>query len=212
MFAPKKKLGILGLSKATAREGLRHNIRVNTIAPVASTGGLAVALSNTNDKNSAPLYKPEYVVPIVLLLSFSADGQLQQPTKGAGTADDQADHITVTSTTGGLFEVGCGWHASTRLRPSSQYSFAKHSSMTPEMLLSESSWSSNPADYDGNGQAELEKSFFTDVAPRRGNTDALRTIERLKMVDLPQNEYIFTDRDVLLYSKSTKTDHPRVFP
>ncbi|KAL6897426.1 hypothetical protein GGI43DRAFT_385295 [Trichoderma evansii] len=63
------KLGILGLSEATAQTGQEYNIKVNTIAPVASTGALAVALAGSNDKNKKPVFKPEYIVPIVLLLS-----------------------------------------------------------------------------------------------------------------------------------------------
>lgn len=151
-----QKLGILGLSEATARKGQEYNIRVNTIAPVASTGGLAVALAGSNDKNKEPIFKPEYIVPVVLLLSSDR-------LKGE-----------VNRTNGGLFEVGCGWHAASRLRPTSQVNLAPGRSAFPE---------------------ELSKSSIKE------SHDVLPTIKRLQQTELPHNDYTFTDQEVLIYSR-----------
>lgn len=59
-----KKLGILGLSEAIAREEVEFNIHVNTIAPGASTPAMAAALAVSSHN-----YKPEFVAPSVSLLA-----------------------------------------------------------------------------------------------------------------------------------------------
>ncbi|OQV06759.1 hypothetical protein CLAIMM_11286 [Cladophialophora immunda] len=162
------KLGILGISEATAREGEKHNIRVNTIAPVASTGGLAVALSGTNDKNKQPVFLPEYIAPLVLLLT--SDTIIGRP----------------NYTTGGLFEVGCGWHAAIRLRPVSELEFSSTREISPEVLAG--CWHS--------------KSSPTALVKAKSNKDVLETIAGLKRVDVQHTEYTYTDNDVMLYNLS----------
>lgn len=173
-----QKLGILGLSEATAREGLKHNIRVNTIAPVASTGGLAQALSGTNDKNNQQVFKPEYIVPIVLLLSSDMLN---------GKRND---------TTGGLFECGCGWHARTRLRPSHEIDFTSISEISPEVL-------SNP------WVESVQDPSRTSLATKTGDSssDVLNLIEKYKHGDTWRVGYKFTSRDIILYSKYSKSNN-----
>lgn len=130
-----------------------------------------MALAGSNDKNAEPVFKPEYIVPVVLLLSSdSLNGD-------------------VNKTNGGLFEVGCGWQAASRLRPTSQVNLAPGCSTVLE---------------------ELSKSWVdsSQVGPSTGSVsstkyshDVLQTIEKFKQTDLPQNDYTFTDQEVLLYSK-----------
>lgn len=132
---------------------MKYNIRVNTIAPVATTGALAAAWANADDKNKDVAMKPEYNVPAVLLLcSDSINSQL----------------------TGGLFEIGCGWHASTRLRPVSGVTSRHLSSLTPESVLRD--WK------------PLASSVLDNVEFRKG-------------IEVANNNYEYTDRDVILYSK-----------
>lgn len=83
---------------------------------MASTGGLALALSGTDDKNKEPFFKPEYIVPIVLLLA-------------SDVLNGKKNEIT-----GGLFECGCGWQAATRLRPSHVLRYTSASSLSPESI------------------------------------------------------------------------------
>jgi len=64
---------------------------------MATTGGLVSALSGTNDKNNKTNLKPEYIAPLVLLLSMD---QL-----------DSGRHQQAP-----FLRVGCGWHAQTRLQ------------------------------------------------------------------------------------------------
>ncbi|KAK4942858.1 hypothetical protein LTR10_017434 [Elasticomyces elasticus] len=167
------KLGILGISEATAREGEKHNIRVNTIAPVASTGGLAVALSNTNDKNKQPIFRPEYIAPVVLLLT-------------SNTLNGRPNY-----TTGGLFEVGCGWHASTRLRSASRFEIPSATeAASPEALSAP--WP----------EMTNELTATSTAAPIKRNQDVLDTIAGLKRVNVQHVEYTYTDKDVILYNLS----------
>lgn len=138
---------------------------------MASTGGLAVALAGSNDKNKEPVFKPEYIVPVVLLLS--------------------SDRLNgeVNRTTGGLFEVGCGWHAVSRLRPTSQVNLAPGRSAVPEKL-SQSTINS--------AQVGLG---IGSVSAAGENHDVLQTIKRLQQTELPHNDYTFTDQEVLIYSR-----------
>lgn len=76
------KLGIHGFTMATAREGAPANIKVNTIAPVAGTRMTEGVL--TAEIQEA--LKPEYVVPLVALLSHESCPE-----------------------TGQIYEVGGGW-------------------------------------------------------------------------------------------------------
>ncbi|KIW95887.1 uncharacterized protein Z519_02952 [Cladophialophora bantiana CBS 173.52] len=166
------KLGILGVSEATAREGQKYNIRVNTIAPVASTRSLAMALTDT-DKNNLTVFLPEYVAPVVVLLSSDTlNGKINE-------------------TTGGLFEVGCGWHANTRLRPVSELKFSSTAELSPDALSMP--WLEN---------TELQKANGSAKSPINTNKDVLEAIAALKRVDVEHNEYKFTERDVALYNLS----------
>ncbi|EXJ61413.1 uncharacterized protein A1O5_11728 [Cladophialophora psammophila CBS 110553] len=166
------KLGILGVSEATAREGRKYNIRVNTIAPVASTRSLAMALTDT-DKNNLAVFLPEYVAPVVVLLS-------------SDTLNGK-----INDTAGGLFEVGCGWHANTRLRPVSELKFSSTAELSPDALSEP--WLEN---------TEPQKANRSTISPINTNKDVLEVIAALKRVDVEHSEYKFTERDVALYNLS----------
>ncbi|KAK5046035.1 hypothetical protein LTR84_008822 [Exophiala bonariae] len=105
------KLGIVGLADALARDGARHNIVVNTIAPIAATSTLAGNIK-TMPGEEPNVLKPEYISPLVVLLGSS-----------------QAKFLA----TGGLFELAGGWHSRTVL----QRSKGVHASGTIEALLTD---------------------------------------------------------------------------
>ena len=129
---------------------------MNTIAPVATTGALAAAWANTSNENKNVAMKPEYNVPAVLLLS-------------ADTLNGRKNTIT-----GGLFEIGCGWHAATRLRPVSGFMQDRLSPITPEQIAQD--W-------------------------RVLSDDVLANIALRKNVEIGRREYEYIDRDIILYSK-----------
>ena len=118
------------------------------------------AVIGKDDKNSAVDMKAEYNVPAVLFLS-------------SNTIHGHKNNIT-----GGLFEIGCGWHAATRLRPVSGMTFenVNPSLITPEDIARD--WSSDLA---RNVSANLELRKDVEIAPV---------------------EYEYSNRDVILYSTS----------
>ena len=99
------KLGLHGLAQTLAIEGARHNIVVNTIAPVAR--------SRLTDSLLPPQLleqlRPELVSPLVLKLCH----------------EDHSDN-------GGLYEAGGGWMARLRWQRSYGHDFSIDRPLTPE--------------------------------------------------------------------------------
>lgn len=113
------------------------------------------AVIGKDDKNKSVDMKAEYNVPAVLLLSSD---------KHKGRKN---------TITGGLFEIGCGWHAATRLRPVSGMVFDNASRITPEDM------SRNWCDLSQNVSANVELH---------------------KDIEVNRVEYEYSDRDIILYS------------
>lgn len=80
-------MGILGLANTLAREGVRRNILVNTIAPIAASR----MTESVMPPDLLAVLQPEYVAPLVGYLCHEDN-----------------------ETTGALFETGAGWFS--RLR------------------------------------------------------------------------------------------------
>jgi hypothetical protein len=125
---------------------------VNTIAPVASTGALAAAWANTSERGKDVDMKADYNVPAVLLLS------------------SQSINGRKNAITGGLFEIGCGLHAATRLRPVAGVVHKDLPQVTPEAMMS--NW----------------------------RDDVLAKVEFYKDIPFACVEYEYSDRDIILYS------------
>lgn len=102
------KCGILGFSRALAREGAKYNIYVNTIAPNAGTAMTRTVMP----EEMVQAFKPDYIAPLVLLL-----------------ASDKAP-----TPTGGLYEVGSGWVGATRWQRSGGHGFPVDKKLTPEAV------------------------------------------------------------------------------
>jgi hypothetical protein len=81
------KLGILGLTQTLAKEGEKHNIRVNCIVPVAESKMTATVLP----KEVLDLLHPQHISPLVTYLAHDSC----QPT-------------------GAIFELGGGWFSQVR--------------------------------------------------------------------------------------------------
>ena len=122
------------------------------------------------DKNNDTEFKPEFNVPLVLTLS-----------------SDWLRHAE--SPTGGLYEIGCGWHARTRLDSSRGAKMMAHSRMTPEELLQR--WQEVVHLDDGNDPS------LTAVQDR----GTLDKIALSKATVAGPVCYQYDHRDIILYSK-----------
>ena len=106
------KLGLVGFANTLAIEGLKKNVRVNTIAPIAGSRLTETVLP----KNITDALKPEYVSGLVAYLCHE------------GTED-----------TGGLYEVGGGLFAKLRWERTEGKLFKLGRPITPEQI--KNSWS-----------------------------------------------------------------------
>lgn len=89
-------MGILGLSLGLSREGLKRNIHVNTLLPVAASRLTETVMS----KEVLESLKPEYIVPLVAFLC----------------------HDTCKET-GSLYELGAGYISKIRNQRNQGYYF-----------------------------------------------------------------------------------------
>jgi len=106
------KCGILGFSRALAREGAKYNIYVNTIAPNAGT-----AMTRTiMPEEMVQAFKPDYIAPLVVALC--SDKVPNEPT-------------------GNLYEVGSGWVGRTRWQRSGGHGFPVDVKLTPEAVAAQ---------------------------------------------------------------------------
>ena len=196
------KLGILGFSRALAREGAKYNINVNTIAPNAGTN----MTRSIMPEEMVQAFKPEQVAPLVIALS--SDKMPEPPT-------------------GGLFEVGSGWHARTRWQRSGGHGFPVDVKLTPEAVAK--AWSDiitfddGRADHPEDGQDGL-KSIMNNMQNRSqggkgnavGNTDKgiLDNIGKAKGMKAEGSTFKYDDRDVILYNLgigAKRTELPLIY-
>lgn len=197
-----QKLGILGLSRALAREGAKYNIFVNTIAPNAGTN----MTRSIMPEEMVQAFKPEQVAPIVVALS--SDKVPNPPT-------------------GGLFEVGSGWHARTRWQRTGGHGFPIDVRLTPEAIMKEwkkiINFDDGRADHPEDAQDGL-KSIMNNMQNKSAgsavkiagnvNSEILDNIEKAKNMEAEGSEFVYDDRDVILYNLSVgakRTELPFVY-
>ncbi|KAL8752441.1 MAG: hypothetical protein Q9184_005732 [Pyrenodesmia sp. 2 TL-2023] len=196
------KLGILGFSRALAREGAKYNIYVNTIAPNAGTN----MTRSIMPEEMVQAFKPEQVAPMVAALS--SDKVPQPPT-------------------GNLYEVGSGWHARTRWQRSGGHGFPIDVKLTPEAVLK--AWKDivnfddGRADHPEDAQDGL-KSIMKNMqnksggsaapAPTEGDEDYVGKIESAKKAQSQGTEFSYDDKEVILYNLgigANRTELPFVY-
>ena len=151
-------------------------------------------------------FKPEQVAPMVVAL---CSDRIPQPR------------------TGGLFEVGSGWHARTRWQRSGGRGFPVDVKLTPESVLKH--WS-RIIDFD-DGRADHPedpedglKSIMKNIQKRSGraaahpesniNQEILENIEKAKKTQARGTEFCYDDRDVILYNLgigAKRTELPLVY-
>ena len=198
-----QKLGILGFSRALAREGVKYNIYVNTIAPNAGTNMTRTIMP----EEMVQAFKPDQVAPLVVAL---CSDKIPKPP------------------TGGLFEVGSGWHARTRWQRSGGHGFPVDVKLTPETVLK--SWKDivnfddGRADHPEDSQDGL-KSIMNNMQNRSGggasakkggkvDQGILDNIEKAKKLQADGTEFLYDDRDVILYNLGVgakRTELPLVY-
>lgn len=186
------KAGILGFSRALAREGAKYNIYVNTIAPNAGTNMTRSILP----EEMVQAFKPDYVAPLVVALC--SDNVPQPPT-------------------GRLYEVGSGWFAQTRWQRTGGHGFPVDVKLTPEQVLAQwekiRNFDDGRADNPEDNNDSL-KLIMANIQNRSGsapkpskkggkvNEEILANIEKAKKAQAEGTEFSYDDRDVILYSKS----------
>ena len=135
-------------------------------------------------------FKPEQVAPLVVAL---CSDQVPEPP------------------TGGLYEVGSGWHAHTRWQRSGGHGFPVDIKLTPEAVVK--AWSNivnfddGRADHPEDAQDGL-KSIINNMQNRSGvidrsgeaNTDILENIEKAKKLQSEGTKFKYDDKDVILYN------------
>ena len=181
------KSGILGFSRALAREGAKHNIYVNTIAPNAGTNMTRTIMP----EEMVQAFKPDYVAPLVVLLS----------------SDKCPDP------TGKLYEVGSGWQARTRWQRSGGHGFPIDVKLTPEAVLEKwdriINFNDGRADHPEDAQDGLKsimanfknRSSGSKAVPANANNEILSNIENAKKAKSKGTEFTYNEKDVILYSK-----------
>ncbi|POS85909.1 multifunctional beta-oxidation protein-like protein, partial [Erysiphe pulchra] len=184
------KCGILGFSRALAREGLKYNIYVNTIAPNAGTAMTRTVLP----EDMVQAFKPDYIAPLVIALS--------------------SDRVPPPPT-GGLFEVGSGWIGQTRWQRSGGHGFPIDETLTPEAV--QEKWdrivdfSDGRADNPESAQDGL-KSIMANFENRKAatakkgnnekpvNEEFLSNIAEAKKKSGEETEFQYQEKDVILYN------------
>ena len=192
------KCGILGFSRALAREGARYNIYVNTIAPNAGTNMTRTVMP----EELVQAFKPDYVAPLILLLC-AEDSKISDPT-------------------GRLYELGSGWHAQTRWQRSGGHAFPTSVSLTPEAIIEKwetiTTFDDGRADHPESPQDGL-KAIMANIMGQQGdekskrstpssssgsgvpNKEILANIEKAKKAKAEGTEYSYDDKEIILYSK-----------
>ncbi len=183
-----QKCAVVGISQALARDGAQHNILVNAVAPVASTPALADAVVG-----SSAAILPQYSAPFVVLL-----------------CSDLAPYPA----TGGLYEIGAGWHARTRLeanhgidwRSWTEFDAGTVSNALSAFAKFEPRSLSYPGEDDEGGLRLINKQAH-------GN-GALARIEAAKKARVEGSKFEYTQRDVILYNLSLgakRTELPLIY-
>ncbi|KAK1818097.1 bifunctional hydroxyacyl-CoA dehydrogenase/enoyl-CoA hydratase fox2 [Friedmanniomyces endolithicus] len=198
------KCGILGFSRALAREGAKYNIYVNTIAPNAGTN----MTRSIMPEEMVQAFKPDYVAPAVLLL---CSDKVPQPA------------------TGRLFEIGSGWVGETRWQRSGGAQFPIDVTLTPEAVRGVwekvLDFDDGRADHPEDGTAGTEKIManMENKANKKGGeskgksdegSEYLAAIETAKKAKAEGTDFAYDERDSILYNLgigAKRTDLPLVY-
>ncbi|KEF61024.1 uncharacterized protein A1O9_02588 [Exophiala aquamarina CBS 119918] len=168
------KCAIVGFSQALAREGAQHNILVNAVAPVASTPGLAGAI-----EGSSTAILPQYSAPFVALMC--------------------SDSVSYPST-GGVFEIGGGWHARTRLEANKGIDWQDNDWSASESTGTAMQTLSKFNDDDAHLYPEDEGNALQIINQHAQELITLSRIEKVKQAQPEGSHFSYTKKDAILYN------------
>jgi len=178
------KCGILGFSRALAREGVKYNIYVNTVAPSAGT---AMTATVRTEEQVAAL-RPDYVAPLI-----------------AALCSDKAPVPT-----GKLYESGSGSVKATRWQRTRGVDFTRENRLTPEEVLKvfdkiidfDDGKTDNPEDPQEGGKYTIGNASNESAAAGvpRENRKYLGKIMAAKDMKGAGVEFQYDFRDVILYN------------
>lgn len=186
------KLGLVGMSNTLSKEGVKYNIRSNTVAPMAAS-------RLTQDVMPPDIFeklKPEYIAPVVAYLSH--------------------EHC---ESTGGIYECGAGWVAQLRWQRTVGANCLKaNEPYTPEQVRD--NWD-KVCDFEGDvnypastqdsmafmldsmsQQSSADGSSIEAGGDARGSSDDSDGFNPSKAIGatMPSKEFEYTSRDVILYA------------
>ncbi|OCK86022.1 NAD(P)-binding protein [Lepidopterella palustris CBS 459.81] len=193
------KCAILGFSRALAREGIKYNIYVNTIAPNAGTQLTRTVMP----EEMVQAFKPDYVAPLVALLCSDK---------------------TPDPPTGRLYEVGSGWVAQTRWQRTGGHGFPVDVPLTPEAVIKvwdkiinfDDGRADNPESSQDGLKSIMANMSNTSGGKKSGKVDKeiLENIEQAKKAQAEGTEFKYDERDVILYNLGVgakRTELPFVY-
>ena len=168
------KLGLVGLSNTLAIEGMKKNVLVNTVAPIAGSRLTETVLP----KELIDALKPEYVSPLVAWLS----------------SEECQD-------SGGLYEVGGGFFGRLRWQRAEGKTFATGRAITPEQV--QRAWGDiagfAKVTYPSNINESMQPIISNLGKKSRGGNEFI-DVDAALAAELPEVSSAYDERDLALYA------------
>ncbi|KAI5362374.1 putative short-chain dehydrogenase/reductase SDR, maoC-like dehydratase domain-containing protein [Septoria linicola] len=193
------KAGVLGFTKAIAREGQKYNVFVNVVAPTAGTNMTRTIWP----EEAVQAMKPEYVAPLVAALCSA-----KPPANG------------------GIFEAGGGWFSNTRWQRARGVDFDFKQGFPSVEAVAEAfpkiisfdqdaDWPDTPQDGSKYTSGNALRAAGIDVGDdTRSNRRYISKIQSAIEAKSELSTYTYDDRDVILYNLGVgakRTDLDLVF-
>ncbi|HYU17019.1 MAG TPA: SDR family NAD(P)-dependent oxidoreductase, partial [Candidatus Acidoferrum sp.] len=173
------KLGLVGFAGTLAIEGRKHDVHVNTIAPIAGSRLTETVLP----RELVDALRPEYVSPLLVWLCHESCQE-----------------------TGGLYEVGGGFAARLRWQRAAGATFRLGRAITPEAI--EESWEQVTGFDRPDRPPQVPADIASSMAPIMANIQAgpskggnqFIDVDRALGHEFPPFETTYDERDLALYA------------